>query len=74
MISPEIALSLWHRALNEEIGIAVETPNVRFLQNLLWEVRKNAEEPELDKLLVMLPNTPNTIFICKKQVELDGPL
>jgi hypothetical protein len=65
-MKPELALELLRRAREEEIGLAVETNNVKALYNRLWEAAKPIED-----LMLCIPSTDGFVFIVKKSVELD---
>lgn len=68
-------LPLFHRTLDEEIGIAfiiTGVPREQFRARL-YECRRLARDPRLDELILFAPNAPhdNEIWICKKAVELE---
>ena len=64
----EIYLNLLDRALDEELGLAVETNNPMRLSHLLHDYSK------LDRyssLAICVPSLPNHVFITQRTVELD---
>lgn len=63
-------LHYWYDALNEEIGIRLDTDQRLDLLNILYAARQNAADPKLEALMIFQP-LPETLFICKKSVELD---
>ena len=70
-LSREAALALWTRASHAEIGIGIRTKDKRSLQNMLYAVRQEANDPSLANLVIVLPKTPeDEVWICRKQVEL----
>lgn len=62
-------LSLWYRALQAEIGIGIRTDDRRYLQSELYKARAASGDPELEKLVMMMPNN-NEVWLCKRAVEL----
>ena len=64
----EIYLNLLDRAMEEELGLAVETNNPQRLSSILHEHSK------LDKyapLQICVPSIPEYVFIAHRTVELD---
>lgn len=71
-ITPDLCLALWNRALDSEIGLAIETDDKRGLINLMYKVRQDAKNPELEKLIMVMPGKyENEIWLAKKAVELN---
>lgn len=67
----EIYLDLLDRALEQELGLAIETNNPSRLGNILYDYMK------LDKyesLTVCVPSIPDHVFITQKTVSLDEGL
>ena len=67
----EIYLNLLDRALEEELGLVVETSNPSRLSHLLHDYSK------LDRyssLAICVPSIPNHVFITQRTVELDDAL
>lgn len=65
-------LPLWLNALDEEIGLWIETTKATriLLVNALYEARKQSLNPALEELMIFQPRE-DLIFIAKKTVELD---
>ena len=65
-------LPLWLRALDEEIGIYIETTKAHriLLVNALYEARKLSLNPALETLILFQPRE-DLIYLCKKATELD---
>lgn len=75
-MTPEIALALWRRALTEEFGLAIpllnpSTAMLRKAQKIMYDARKQAKDPELERLMLVLPNGGKEFWLVKKEVELD---
>lgn len=66
-------LPLWIRAMEEEIGLWIETDKASRtkLVNALYEARKQSLNPALEDLMVFQPRE-DLVFIAKKAVELDS--
>jgi hypothetical protein len=73
---PRLARSTWlplfHRALDEEIGIAFTVSGCtrEYFRKELYEARDDAKDPQLQELIIFLPNN-GEIWICKKSVEMN---
>lgn len=73
MITQQALLALWYRALEEEIGISVKVNKEAktIILNEAYEVRKINRDPELEKIIIVLPSKfPDELWFCKKAVEL----
>jgi len=72
---PSTWLPCWLRALDPdvEIGIAFKVSGVtrEYFRNILYEAKKQADDPRLDELIMFLPNN-DEIWICRRQVELES--
>ena len=68
-MKPELLRSLLDRALEEELGLVVETNNPHQIEIKIHEVKKTTHK--YDGLIVAIPSTPETVFLVKKTVELD---
>ena len=66
----EIFIALWNRALEEEVGIAVETDDRRWLSRCLYEARQAEGDPALQALIIMMPAKCNEVWICQKNQSL----
>jgi hypothetical protein len=73
--SPLTYLPLFHRALDQEIGIRFCVGGVDrdYFRNTLYEARKLSQDPTLQELIMFLPAAPydNEIWICRKAVSID---
>lgn len=71
--TPAQVLPIWYRALAAELAIAVATSDKDWLLALLYEARKQAEDPELERIMICKPAPPfeNELWLVKKEVELD---
>ena len=71
-LSREAALALWDRAANAEIGIGITTKDKRALQNMLYNVRNETNDPSLADLVIILPAKPaDEVWIMRKQVTME---
>lgn len=74
--SPLTYLPLWHRALEQEIGIRFEISGVdrQYFLATLYDCRKKAADPTIADLIVFKPAAPfdNELWICKSAVEVDS--
>lgn len=62
---------LFESALEEEIGVYVETDNMKILSAILYEQKKT--NPAFEALIILQPTIPgkdNVLFIAKKTTEL----
>lgn len=66
MMKPEQALELLDLAREQELGLVVETNNVKAMVNKITEAAVPYED-----LMVCIPSVPDRVFIVKKSVELD---
>lgn len=74
-MTPSIALTIWERALSEEIGIILTLTDLRDkrrIEKVLYEARKEAFRPELDALLIARPgDNPLELWILKKATDME---
>ena len=64
---------LLEAAMEEEIGIYLETDNKNGLLNTLYEARTKSGNPVFDDLVILQPlieGHPNVLFLAKKTTEL----
>jgi hypothetical protein len=68
----DILLAIWHRALEPEIGICVTVTKGerRWFVNSLYRVRQEANDPQLEEIILFQPPQEDEIFLCKKQTNL----
>lgn len=71
-MKPELLFDLLNRALQEEMGLIVETNNPHALSLKLHEIKRAGDRYAAIEITV--PSTPNTIMLVKKSVELDEPV
>lgn len=71
-LTREAALALWDRAAAAEIGTAIveKTNNKRALQNMLYAVRAETNDPKHANLVITLPADSDEVWIVKKTVEM----
>lgn len=67
-------LEYWYRAAHSQVGICVPTNNAKLLKEKLYNVRRNAQDPLLDELmLASSPAAPESeVWIIHKKVSLNG--
>jgi hypothetical protein len=71
-LSPDLLISLWDRAKEAEIGIAITVEgSVSSLSTQLHGVRKQLNEPELRQITVIMPEGGTQVWLVKKETELD---
>lgn len=65
-------LELWYAALREPIGIKVSTNSVDRLKAKLYLVRKQAQDPDLAKLMIQTSplNQKGELWITHREIEL----
>lgn len=69
-LTRDAALALWDRAAAAEIGCGIGTKDKRSLQNMLWTVRQEANNPAHANLVIVLPADLDEVWIIKRQVEM----
>lgn len=64
-------LELWYEALRRGIGIVIETNDPTDLKNKLYRARRDAGDPDLEKLMILSSPTNPTgeIMIAHKTIE-----
>jgi len=67
-----VLFELLNRALTEEMGLIIDTPNAQALSLKLHAITKDLDR--YASLEITVPSTPNTVIIVKKSVELDAPV
>lgn len=70
-VLPEL-LAYFHRALEEEIGIRIETTAPVDLRTKLYAARKADGDPSLDDIIIFAPASGDCLFLAKKMVELEA--
>jgi hypothetical protein len=70
----DMAVALWERALEAEIGTAIEIlePERRKITNLLYATKVTMRDPRYDAITIINPvRDKPEIWLVKKAVELD---
>ena len=62
-------VDLWLKALRSEFGLAIETDNRMLLRQHLYRARSEANRPELDSIVLMLPEQSNQIWLVHKHAS-----
>lgn len=72
-IPHETLMAIWHRALAEEIGVAIVNPSdPRHFANALYAARDQANELALHQIIIFRPNN-GEVWLCKKEADsIDG--
>lgn len=71
----EFAITLWERALAEDIGVILTLAterDKRAIEGTLYEARKLAGNPELETLMIAKPgDNPLELWIVKKMTDME---
>ena len=62
-------LELWKQALEERVGICIITDNRKILQQHLYRARVEAKDPELEQLIIMLPENEDELWLVHKDAD-----
>lgn len=65
-------LEFWLAALKAEVGIAIQTDNRKLLRQHLYRARAEANNPELDNLVMMLPEQEDELWLVHKDADSSG--
>jgi hypothetical protein len=65
-------LELWLTALKSEVGIAIPTDNRSLLRQHLYRARAEANLPELDQLVMLLPENEGELWLVHKDADSPG--
>ena len=68
-MNEDLLFDLLNRALEEEMGLVIETNNPNYLVNKLSAVKRDLDR--YATLIIAVPSTPNTVILVKKSVELN---
>lgn len=75
-MTPDQALSFWHRALTAEFGWAIPCPGgipaIRKAQKILYDARTASGDERLKTIMMCLPQDGKEIWLVKKEVEIDA--
>ncbi len=64
-----IALSLWYRALEQPIGIAITCNDRRLIARHLYEARQLHGDPALYDLILFNPPAQDEVWLCRKDAD-----
>lgn len=62
-------LEFWETALKSEVGIAIQTDNRALLRNHLYRARAEANNPELDQVVMILPEREDELWLVRKDAD-----
>jgi len=65
-------IELWQAAVEAEVGIAIETDNRQLLRQHLYRARAEAENPEFDDIVMILPDNETEIWLVHKDADSPG--
>ena len=62
-------LEFWEAALASKVGIAIQTDNRNILRNHLYKARAEANRPDLDEVVMILPEREDEIWLVRKDAD-----
>jgi len=62
-------LEFWEAALKSKVGIAIQTDNRNILRNHLYKARAEANRPDLDEVVMILPEREDEIWLVRKDAD-----
>jgi hypothetical protein len=62
-------LDLWTAAFKDPIGIAIQTDNRALLRQHLYKARVEANNPDFDDIVVILPEKEDEIWLVHKDAD-----
>ena len=62
-------VDLWLAALKEERGVAIVTDNRSLMRQHLYKARAEARDPDLDSLVMILPEKEDEIWLVHKDAD-----
>jgi hypothetical protein len=62
-------LEFWEAALKSAVGIAIQTDNRNTLRNHLYKARAEANNPELDQVVMILPEREDELWLVRKDAD-----
>lgn len=68
-MTPDLALALWARAAQAEIGIAIPTEDIRRLTIMLYKARQESRDLALQGIRVCQPAGGKEVWLVKETVE-----
>lgn len=69
-IPHEVLMTLWYRALEAEIGIAIPSSDRRMMANEMYVARGKMGDPQLMELTIQQPAKSDQLWVCHKSVEI----
>lgn len=69
-IPHDILMTLWYRALEAEIGIAIPSSDRRSMANEMYVARGKMGDPQLMELTIQQPAKSDELWVCHKSVEI----
>ena len=60
---------LWLKALRSKNGVLIETDNRMLLRQHLYRARAELNNPELDSIVIVLPEQANQIWLVHKDAS-----
>ena len=62
-------LELWLAALKSEVGVAIPTDNRKVLRQHLYRARAEANNPELEEIVMLLPEREDELWLVHKDAD-----
>jgi hypothetical protein len=62
-------IELWLAALKAKVGIAIPTDNRAVLRQHLYKARAEADNPELEDIVMILPEREDEIWLVHKDAD-----
>lgn len=62
-------LDLWYSALKAKLGIAIETDNRAILRQHLYRARAEANKPELESIVMIIPEKEDEIWLVQRHAD-----
>ena len=62
-------VDLWLKALHSRDGVVIETDNRMLLRQHLYRARAEANNPELESIVLVLPEQANQIWLVHKHAS-----
>lgn len=62
-------LNLWHRALKASVGIKIITSDRVLLRQQLYKARAEAQDPELEMVVILFPIKDDEIQMVRKDID-----
>ena len=59
-------IDYWQQAFDAEIGVCIETDNRALLRQHLYRARAEADKPEFDNIVVVLPEQEDQIWLVHR--------